>query len=220
MSNNTPKPCRACGNLFPATKEHFHADRSKRDGLNSTCKACAKINKRKWYVKNQARAIAYSKQWVTDNYERVLANGRRWNKENPDKKKQYNSTWKINNRTKHLASRRRRYQLQSEQRRAEAKAWRAANPEKKRIQWKTRQARKRSAEGNHTPDDIRNIYKLQDGHCGYCGITLHNEYHVDHIEPISRGGSNDSSNLLIACGYCNLSKKDKTIAEWIKARGW
>lgn len=220
MSNHTSKPCRVCGNSFPATKEYFHADKARNDGLANLCKSCAKAKRRAWYVKNQARAIEYSQQWVADNYQRTLAYNRQWGRANPDKKKQYNSKWKTSNRPKHLASRRRRYQLQAEQRRAEAKAWRAANPEKVRIQWKVRQARERCAEGNHIPDDIRALYQLQNGHCAYCGITLHHKYHVDHIMPLSRGGSNNPDNLALACRSCNLSKKDKTVIEWLKVRGW
>jgi HNH endonuclease len=48
--------------------------------------------------------------------------------------------------------------------------------------------------------------------CRYCGrsapaVVLH----VDHVHPVSRGGSDDESNLVTACVECNSSKSDKIL---------
>lgn len=62
--------------------------------------------------------------------------------------------------------------------------------------------------------DIRaRIYERDAGACQYCGDT-EGPFHVDHIEPLSRGGSHDDDNLCLACRTCNLSKKDSTVEEW------
>ncbi len=212
------KSCRVCCNQFPATSEYFHRDKNKKDGLVTICKSCQKINRRNWYVDNKDHAIEYSKQWTADNYEHVLEQHREWGKLNPDKKKQYNDKWRLKHRDVYLASRRRRYTIHAEERRAESADWRMRNPEKVRIQFKVRQSRLRSAVGTHTPDDIRRIYAEQNGKCAYCGIDISlqikGSVHVDHIHPISRGGSNWPENLACACAKCNLSKKDKTLNEW------
>lgn len=43
--------------------------------------------------------------------------------------------------------------------------------------------------------------------CAYCGRGAGNvELHIDHIVPVSRGGSNHESNLCSACVDCNLGK--------------
>jgi hypothetical protein len=47
-------------------------------------------------------------------------------------------------------------------------------------------------------------------YCGLRGVALQ----CDHVHPISRGGSNDLSNLTTACAKCNMSKHDKTVEEW------
>lgn len=50
--------------------------------------------------------------------------------------------------------------------------------------------------------------------CAYCdGIAVT----MDHILPRSRGGLTELDNLLACCRDCNLSKKDRTLREWITA---
>lgn len=50
--------------------------------------------------------------------------------------------------------------------------------------------------------------------CTYCGDT-DGPFDLDHIYPVSRGGTNDPSNLTLACAACNRSKGAKTLREWI-----
>jgi hypothetical protein len=51
--------------------------------------------------------------------------------------------------------------------------------------------------------------------CTYCGARGQ-RLECDHIHPLSRGGSNDITNLTTACTDCNRSKHSKTLAEWIQ----
>lgn len=50
--------------------------------------------------------------------------------------------------------------------------------------------------------------------CAYCG-TLSGPFHHDHLLPHARGGSNEPSNIVLACQACNTSKGDKTLIEWV-----
>jgi hypothetical protein len=55
--------------------------------------------------------------------------------------------------------------------------------------------------------------------CRYCGRRAPDVVlHVDHIEPTSRGGTDDPANLTAACEDCNGGKRDTLIAfpEWLK----
>lgn len=49
--------------------------------------------------------------------------------------------------------------------------------------------------------------------CAYCGSQGDN-LEVDHIVPVSRGGSNDIRNLTLACRPCNMRKRDQTAEEF------
>ena len=52
--------------------------------------------------------------------------------------------------------------------------------------------------------------------CIYCGhpVTLEN-MEVDHIVPLSRGGSNGFENKVCSCPQCNAEKADKSVAEFV-----
>lgn len=54
--------------------------------------------------------------------------------------------------------------------------------------------------------------------CSYCDCNTslpENGYAIDHIYPVSRGGSNDIDNLTMSCRSCNSSKSDKILDdEW------
>ena len=73
----------------------------------------------------------------------------------------------------------------------------------------TAKAKRKMSAGTHTPKDIAALYKKCNGKCTYCSINLDEKYAVDHIIPLSRGGTNYPINLQILCIPCNASKHAK-----------
>jgi hypothetical protein len=53
--------------------------------------------------------------------------------------------------------------------------------------------------------------------CAYCG-DAEGPFHHDHLYPVSRGGSDEPHNIVLACISCNLSKGSKTLEEWVCGR--
>jgi hypothetical protein len=51
--------------------------------------------------------------------------------------------------------------------------------------------------------------------CSYCGADTGNPT-VDHIIALARGGTNDFSNLTVACKSCNSSKGAKSLEVWLQ----
>lgn len=53
------------------------------------------------------------------------------------------------------------------------------------------------------------VMKRDTFRCTYCGVSGNDaELQVDHIIPMSKGGSNHISNLTTACAKCNNTKND------------
>lgn len=57
------------------------------------------------------------------------------------------------------------------------------------------------------------IYRRDGYVCAYCE-AVEGPFEIDHIVPVTRGGSNDPSNLCVACKPCNSSKGDRLLSEW------
>ena len=53
------------------------------------------------------------------------------------------------------------------------------------------------------------IYRKTKGRCYLCGDFVDfNSFEVEHEVPLSKGGTNDLSNLFCSCHYCNTIKHD------------
>lgn len=82
------------------------------------------------------------------------------------------------------------------------------------VNSRNRRARKKKAAGKHSAADIAYLFKLQKGKCVFCLKPLiQTKFHIDHHTPLSKGGSNDRSNLRLLHNKCNLSKGARDPAE-------
>ncbi len=98
-----------------------------------------------------------------------------------------------------------------EKRRAIKKKWAVANKEHINFLTKRRQFRLKGARGNYTKEEVDNLFVKHEGRCYYCKVNKATS--IDHVIPISRGGSNYIHNLVPACIPCNSRKKDKLLSE-------
>ncbi len=84
--------------------------------------------------------------------------------------------------------------------------WALDHPEQARANARNAKYKRKNVPGQYTAADIAAIMKAQKRKCAYCRIKLDRKYHIDHIQPVSKGGTNDRSNLQITCVQCNLGK--------------
>jgi 5-methylcytosine-specific restriction endonuclease McrA len=63
---------------------------------------------------------------------------------------------------------------------------------------------------SHKPSKAM-VYKRDENKCQYCGSTRH--LTIDHVIPKSKGGSEDWTNLVVACSSCNTKKGDKLLSQ-------
>jgi 5-methylcytosine-specific restriction endonuclease McrA len=97
---------------------------------------------------------------------------------------------------------------------ARSRAYAKENPERFRHYQNHYYARKRENGGTYTHADLDTQYKAQKGCCWWCGKFVGLTFDIDHRVPVSKGGSSDISNIVIACRECNDSKKDKMPGDW------
>jgi len=87
-----------------------------------------------------------------------------------------------------------------------------------------RRKRLSKAEGYHRLDDIGQIWELQNRKCYFCWRPLwvsfiglgetkilpaFGEWHVEHLTPISKGGTDWPYNIALTCKKCNQHKSDR-----------
>lgn len=54
--------------------------------------------------------------------------------------------------------------------------------------------------------------------CFYCGCSIWERYTIDHVIPLSKGGSNKVKNIVLACESCNHEKGDRLLDSSIMVR--
>lgn len=204
------KICTKCQQSKPATTEYFSPGKTYRGGLRAICKECRVKATAQYRIANPNQRKEYRRA----NRDRINAKVRKYNaanREHVNKRQRANYAanrqWRLSQRREYekvnqayIAHRNRNY-------------WRA-NPERMKAKNARRVARERNAPGHHTAADIRQQYKAQKGKCYYCDAKVGDSYHVDHVVPLSRGGSNGPENIVIACVTCNSSKNNRLPHEW------
>lgn len=106
-----------------------------------------------------------------------------------------------------------------EQRRAIESAYRKRNPERTAAKSSNNEARRRKAQGKHTAAEVKAMFERQGRRC-LCGVKLTpKNRHLDHIEPLARGGHNSIGNLQWLCAPCNIRKGAKCPVEWAQENG-
>lgn len=128
----------------------------------------------------------------------VMDEQRRYWRENPEAKNQHDRQWRH-------ARGWLEYQTKPELRlytRQKSKRRKALERGSIGIHVKGCQIAKRFAEFSHC--------------CAYCGAT--GDLHIEHVNPISKGGTHVLSNVVPACQSCNYSKRAKDAETWYQAQ--
>lgn len=187
---------------------------SQRWVANRTCVECSRRHCSEWGeahadVRKERRFTAY---WA--NPERYREAAKEYAKRNPEI----------------IRAREKRFRAENPQLiAARRKAWRDKNkehikeydsdPDLVRAKNHARRARKLAAEGEHKKKDIAEIRRMQKDKCAVCGLKLKGRGHIDHIVPLSKGGSNYARNLQLLCEPCNLSKSARDPIDFMRSRG-
>jgi len=155
----------------------------------------------KHYSEHTEKALAYAAKYRAENAEQIRARSAKFYAENVGYREKY--------RAEH-----------PEQARASSAKYRAEHPEVDRAHYCKRRAQKREAGGLFTAQDIKDMLKRQKNKCVVCRTNISNDYHIDHIMPLSLGGHNGITNIQLLCPPCNRSKHTKHPVDFMQSRGY
>lgn len=159
------------------------------DGLRTKCRKC-----------NSQDAVAYARR----NVEKVSAFQADYYQARKDELKE---------------RQRLRYHADKERIAAKKALYRASHPEVARRLNANRRAQKVSA-GRLSRGILSFLLASQRGKCANCTAKLaETGHHIDHIQPLSRGGLNVDSNVQLLCPPCNLSKFNADPIHWAQKNG-
>jgi 5-methylcytosine-specific restriction endonuclease McrA len=197
--------------------------------------------KRQWRVQNREKELEQQRQRRAANPAKYQESKRQWRAANPESDQLYRESnretklesqrrYREANREK-LLEKQRQYNQNNKEKRLQyneanreaaierTKEWRNANPERARENSlqsvNNRRARKQGALDPCAPvtaSATRQRVWLFCNTCAYCGDD--GPLHLDHVEPLARGGRHAPDNLVPACHRCNWSKNARPVETW------
>jgi 5-methylcytosine-specific restriction endonuclease McrA len=200
-----------------ANKERVAQLRAKRAEKTAAQKAEKKEARK---ILTKARAAAYKKKWKEENRERIKQQNAAYYRANKERHRGWIAAAHKADPTKRRDYAAEYYKRKKEDFAKRAALWRECNPEAARALNIKRRAREGGAKGEHKAADIKRLFDLQKGRCPVCRSDLSGGYHVDHVLPLARGGSNDPTNIQLLCKTCNLSKGAKDPIAFMRQKGF
>lgn len=153
--------------------------------------------KKLYYVANKERLAAEHKLYYETNKVSIAAAAKVYRKANREAALEYGKIYCESNR-KRLAE---YYKI---------------NPEVvKASQSRRRASKKVSMSKEDRTLSVEYRKAIKNDPCFYCG-TREGTFHDDHYIPLSKGGTDHWWNLVRACAFCNLSKKDKMPKDFLQ----
>lgn len=77
-----------------------------------------------------------------------------------------------------------------------------------------------AARGNMTPQRVARIFAAHDGRCHVCKRKLRagDDYEIDHVVALAKGGTDDDSNCAPCCTGCHLIKTGDDVSDAAKSK--
>lgn len=202
------KRCPDCGKSFPATREYFHKGTNK-GGLATYCKACANARALAHHYANREKRLVYLAEYREQHREEL----RKYKRKDMQAKRSQDREYYWSNVEKLREQAREYYQNHKDAFVRRARQWAKDNPDKSKAYTRVKALRRRGAPMDSEAREYVKI--ILNDPCVYCGQPT---TAIDHIHPISQGGTSDWINLAPACRLCNAAKTDKSLLTYLWER--
>jgi len=164
------------------------------------------------------RKAEYSKRYLARDPERWRAVRAKKYAENREFELSRGRAYRVENRARLQEYERVRNARDKERISERVRSWRAEN-QGHRARWnENRRARIIGAPGVLSKGIFVRLFCVQQGKCAACG-SAGERLELDHIIPLSRGGSNEDENVQLLCRPCNAEKSNKLPHEFRLSRG-
>jgi 5-methylcytosine-specific restriction endonuclease McrA len=165
-------------------------------GSTNGCPKCHSIGTLRWQRKNPEKRSAQSHRHYLKHSEEIKKRTGKWKKNNHALRSATQHEYYVSNRDKVLSS---------------IKTWGIKNRKRLNLLYAKKNAARRSkvSGGAVTPGEWDSILKFYNGLCAYC--SKHEWEHLEHVIPLSKGGTHSPDNVVPSCASCNLSKGSKLI---------
>lgn len=188
-----------------------------------SCVECKKIKSRAfcadWRIKNTEKTKLLNKEWRKNNTDSIKEKQAKYYASNKEAIKEKARIYYHENKTAVLERVWKYRSLNVEKIRSMHRMYYAENIESRRHANRAIRAKRLLCEGKHTKQDIERICKAQKRKCAVCKKSLI-KYHVDHVIPLAKGGTNYPENLQLLCPNCNHRKSDKDPLIFMQQNGF
>ncbi len=136
----------------------------------------------------------------------------KWHKNNKEKVKELGKKWRSLNKEKIKASYKEYYETNKEKIKQLSRDWRKNNPKRNlenNLKWRTR---KLENGGTASYDKVAERVKMWGNLCWICKKPSEC---IDHVIPVSKGGTGWPANLRPACKSCNSRKSAQDWRPWV-----
>jgi 5-methylcytosine-specific restriction endonuclease McrA len=173
------KECKGCHKVLPLSA--FPVAPRYKHGRHSLCVPCKKDYSARYHEAHREKKIARAKKHYDEHTEARKRYISEWIKRNPDKHRGYMKRWESENHAAVVAKSRRGHH--------------------------NRKVRVKAAEGSWTLQEWQALLDQYDHRCLACNKQEPEiKLTMDHVIPLSKGGSNSIDNIQPLCVSCNSKK--------------